>query len=112
MGVHSYRTRDEYGPKIFCVNCERLLDTADTDVVGSTFSCDHCGGIVCEVCARSENNKHYCPKCFTAGAKTPVSAAGKRKKTKIGAPIRRTTTKKKGKTKKMKMKKRTLKRSK
>jgi len=108
--VHSYRTRDGYGPKIYCVNCERLLDTSDTDAGGSIFSCDHCGGIVCEVCAKLENNKHYCPKCFTAGAKTPGSAAGKRKKIKIDARIKRTTPKKKGKTKKKK--KRTLKRSK
>jgi hypothetical protein len=106
LGIHSYRTEEAPEPKIFCVNCEHLIET---NMVGTIYSCNSCGSIICSVCAKLDKNKNYCPNCYKELAnisKKPVQKNNIKKRSKEG------TASKSKKRSKSKSKKRIKKQSK
>ena len=59
------------------------------------FSCNHCGNIICRICAKLINNNRYCPKCFDAVSKPKIGkrekAPERKKKRSAKKPSKKTT---------------------
>ena len=72
LGAHSYRETPITDLELYCNNCGRALaSTAE----GLIFSCNQCAEFVCQICAKLDNNRHYCPKCMSARHEPEPKAA-------------------------------------
>jgi predicted RNA-binding Zn-ribbon protein involved in translation (DUF1610 family) len=91
LGIHSYREGESSGPKIFCVNCNLLLDQ---HVPGSIFSCNNCGEIVCTVCSKVVDFKHHCPNCYSSITPERAKTQPKKKGNKRSKKVSRKRTRK------------------
>lgn len=87
LGVHSYHTEPSSKPRVFCIDCNQALDT---EAIGTIFSCNSCGEIICNVCAKVSDNKRYCHKCFESILK-PESVIAKKPRTKRTQEKRKTS---------------------
>ena len=48
-------------PKVYCIDCDRMLDPTSIDQI---FSCYSCGNTICNNCAKLDGTNRYCSKCF------------------------------------------------